>query len=215
MSAATLNPIVTRVALEGAHVRLEPLTFEHVPALTEAAADDRSTYQWTLVPHGPEAMAAYVGTALALAERGEAVPFATIRRADGLVVGSTRFANFEWHDWPEGNPNRRPGRPDGVEIGWTWLAGAAQRTAVNTEAKYLMMRHAFETWQVRVVRLKTDARNERSRAAILRIGCEFDGILRHHSPAADGTLRDSAYYSMLDTGWPAAREAFEARLARG
>ena len=215
MSTIAAASVVRPVTLEGSHVRLEPLSLEHIPALVEAATIDRSTYQWTPVPHDETSMRAYVETALRLAEREEAVPFATMRRHDGRVMGSTRFANFEWHAWPEGNPNHRPGRPDGVEIGWTWLSSEAQRTAINTEAKYLMLRHAFETWGARVVRLKTDARNERSRAAIQRIGCEFDGVIRAHSPGADGTLRDSAYYSMLDTGWPAARAALEARLARG
>ncbi len=215
MSTIAAPSIVRAVTLEGSHVRLEPLSVEHVPALVEAASIDRSTYRWTTVPEGEAAMRAYVEAALRLAAREEAVPFATIRRTDGRVMGSTRFANFEWHAWPDGNANNRPGHPDGVEIGWTWLSSEAQRTAINSEAKYLMLRHAFEVWRARVVRLKTDARNERSRAAIQRIGCEFDGIIRAHSPGADGTLRDSAYYSMLDTGWPAARAALEARLARG
>ena len=215
MTSVAAGSLIRPVTLEGSHVRLEPLMPAHVPALVEAASRDRSTYQWTTVPGDAEGMRQYVEAAMALAAREEAVPFATVRRGDGLVLGSTRFANFEWHAWPEGNPNRRKGGPDGVEIGWTWLSGEAQRTAINTEAKYLMLRHAFETWGVRVVRLKTDSRNERSRAAIQRIGCQFDGVIRAHSPGADGTLRDSAYYSMLDTGWPAAREALEARLARG
>ena len=214
LSTTTTESAVRPVTLEGSHVRLEPLSLEHVPALVEAASLDRSTYQWTTVPHDEAAMRAYVEAALRLAAREEAVPFATVRRSDSRVLGSTRFANLEWHAWPEESPNFRPGRPDGVEIGWTWLSSEAQRTAINTEAKYLMLRHAFDAWGTRVVRLKTDARNERSRAAIERIGCEFDGVIRAHSPGADGTLRDSAYYSMLETGWPAARAALEARLAR-
>lgn len=214
MTTIAAPSLVRPVTLEGLHVRLEPLSLAHIPALVEAANMDRSTYQWTTVPQDESAMRGYVEAALALAEREEAVPFATIRRGDGRVMGSTRFANFEWHAWPAGSPNHRLGHPDGVEIGWTWLSSEAQRTAINTEAKYLMLRHAFEAWRTRVVRLKTDARNERSRAAIQRIGCEFDGVIRAHSPGADGTLRDSAYYSMLDTRWPAARAALEARLAR-
>jgi N-acetyltransferase len=214
MTSPAIEPLVRPVLLEGAHVRLEPLELRHLDALVAAATADRSNYQWTHVPKSRDGMLAYVEEALALCDEEKAVPFATVRREDGLVVGSTRFANFEWHAWPEGNPYRRDGHPDGVEIGWTWLSGAAQRTAINTEAKYLMMRHAFETWRVKVLRLKTDARNARSRAAIERIGCQFDGVLRAHSPAADGSMRDSAYYSMLETGWPAARAALEARLAR-
>jgi RimJ/RimL family protein N-acetyltransferase len=214
MTSPTLESVVAPVLLEGRHVRLEPLDLGHLDALLEAATIDRSTYQWTQVPNSAGEMRAYVEEALRLRDEAKAVPFATVRRADGLVVGSTRFATFEWHAWPEGNPNHRAGHPDGVEIGWTWLSSKAQRTAINTEAKYLMMRHAFETWRVKVVRLKTDSRNARSRAAIERIGCAFDGVIRAHSPGADGSFRDSAYYSMLETGWPAARAALEARLAR-
>lgn len=213
MTTVEAQNVVRPVVLEGANVRLEPLAMEHAQALLAAAAD-RTHYQWTVVPRHIESMEAYIGAALELAERGEAVPFATVRRSDGRVVGSTRFANFEWQPWPKGNPHHRPGCPDGVEIGWTWLAEEAQRTPINTEAKLLMLGHAFETWRVKVVRLKTDARNERSRNAILRLGCAFDGVLRAHSPGADGQMRDSAYYSMLESGWPAAKAALQARLDR-
>jgi len=215
MATASPAAAIQPVTLEGRFVRLEPLEAAHAPALVEAANLDRATYQWTHVPHDEPSMQEYVRAAIDLRSRSEALPFATVRAHDGTVLGSTRFANFEWHAWPTGNPNRRDGRPDGVEIGWTWLSAEAQRTPINTEAKLLMLRHAFEHWGVRVVRLKTDARNSRSRAAIERIGCQFDGILRAHSPGTDGALRDSAYYSMLDTGWPAAMAALEARLSAG
>jgi RimJ/RimL family protein N-acetyltransferase len=194
-------------------VRLEPLTLSHVPALSAAAAEDRTTYGWTHVPDGEQAMRAYVETALALAEAGEAVPFATIDLRDGRVAGSTRFANFEYLPWPGGAAGRER-HPDGVEIGWTWLAASAQRSAVNTAAKLLMLRHAFEEWQVRVVRLKTDRRNARSRAAIERIGGRLDGVIRAQAVGADGALRDSAFYSIVESEWPAVRAGLEARLAR-
>ncbi len=201
------------VTLENHAVRLEPLTIEHVPALLAAAAGDRSTYGWTHVPDGEPAMRAYVETALALADAGEAVPFATVDLSTGRVAGSTRFANFEYLPWPDGHGSRDR-RPDGVEIGWTWLAASAQRSPINTAAKLLMLRHAFEQWQVSVVRLKTDRRNARSRAAIERIGGRLDGVIRAHAVGADGVLRDSAFYSIVESEWPAVRAGLEARLAR-
>lgn len=205
--------LVGAVTLEDSPVRLEPLALRHIPALVEAAAEERSTYGWTHVPDGDQAMRAYVEAALALADAGAAVPFATIDRRDGRVAGSTRFANFEYLPWP-GERDDRDRRPDGVEIGWTWLAASAQRSPVNTAAKLLMLRHAFEHWQVRVVRLKTDRRNARSRAAIERIGGRLDGVIRAQAVGADGTLRDSVFYSIVESEWPAVRAALEARLAR-
>lgn len=211
--APTAAPIVQPVTLEGVHVRLEPLSMDHVDALVAAASEDRATYDWTTVPATDDAMCEYVSAALQLAANGAAVPFVTRLARDGRVVGTTRFANFEYHAWPRTSPQYRPdGQPDAVEIGWTWLAASAQRTPVNTEAKWLMLRHAFETWDVRCVRLKTDRRNERSRAAIERIGGKFDGILRAHSPGADGTMRDSAYFSIIESEWPDVDRALRARL---
>ncbi len=200
--------------LEGRFVRLEPLQVDHIPALVRAASEDRSSYGFTHVPNGEAEMCAYVEAALAGREQGACVPFATISRETGEVVGTTRFANFGYYPWPPGSPLQRGDHlPDEVEIGWTWLAASAQRTAINTDAKLQMLRHAFEEWQVYVVRLKTDRRNERSRNAILRLGTTFDGILRAHSPASDGTMRDSAYYSLRDTEFGAVRANLEARLA--
>lgn len=203
------------VTLDGRFVRLEPLRMEHVPALGEAASEHRDTYGWTWVPEDEAAMAAYVQAALDLRAQREAIPFATIQRETGRVIGTTRFANFEHLPWPAGNPHQRGASyPDGVEIGWTWLAASDQRTAINTEAKYLMLCHAFEAWRVHVVRLKTDERNARSRAAIERIGGRLDGIVRAHAVGRDGAVRDSAFYSILEAEWPAAKVALEARLAR-
>jgi RimJ/RimL family protein N-acetyltransferase len=195
------------VLLAGRHVRLEPLTSAHAPALAAAAAGDRSTFGLTPVPDGEEQADAYVRGILQDAERGLVLPFATVL-ASGEVVGATRFLDLQY--WPV------DGRPAGVpvvaEIGGTWLAPHAQRTPVNTEAKLLMLTHAFEAWQVQRVSLKTDERNARSRAAIERLGARFDGVLRAHSPAADGGLRNAAFYSILAAEWPAARAALQARL---
>lgn len=203
------------VTLEGRFVRLEPLELKHIPALVLAASEQRETYGWTYVPDGTEAMTEYVTTAIDLRSQRQAIPFATIERASGRVIGSTRFAMFEHFAWPPGNDSQRGVEyPDGAEIGWTWLASSVQRTPVNTEAKYLMLGHAFETWRVHVLRLKTDRRNERSRAAIQRIGAAFDGVVRAAQAGSDGALRDTACYSMLEAEWPAAKAALEARLAR-
>ena len=143
---------------------------------------------------------------LALAAAGQALPFATVSALDGRVLGSTRFANLERWSWPAPPPDPRP--LDAAEIGWTWLARAAQRSGANTEAKLLLLRHAFTALRVRRLTLKTDARNARSRAAIARLGASLDGVLRAHLPASDGGPRDSAVFSILEAEWP----AVEARL---
>ena len=136
---------------------------------------------------------------------GKAVSFATIRISDGVVIGSTRFFDLERWAWPEGHPLQGRSSPDVCEIGYTWLTRSAIRTAANTEAKLLMLTHAFETWQVLRVCLHTDARNQRSRSAIERIGGQFEGILRAHRMAADFIARDSARYSILASDWPAVK----------
>jgi N-acetyltransferase len=181
--------------LENEIVRLEPLSENHIPALVEVAqSTPPENYALTTVPRTVEGMTAYVQTALQARDAKIAVPFATT--ANGNVVGSTRFGNLEYWVW-----DRQAGNPDAAEIGWTWLAPSVQRTKVNTAAKLLMLEYAFETWQVQRVTLKTDARNERSRNAILRIGASFEGILRAHVPASDGGIRDSAMYSILASEW--------------
>ena len=200
--------------LDGRLVRLEPLSPAHVDALTAAAAESRATYALTQVPATAAAMALYVESALADAARGVAVPFATVDKVRGRVVGSTRFGNVERWSWPDAPAPPLPRGPDAVEIGWTWLAASAQRTYVNTSVKLLMLTQAFDGWGVRRVTLKTDARNARSRANIERVGGRLDGILRAHSPAWDGGVRDSAIYSILPAEWPAARQRLAARLAR-
>ena len=199
--------------LEGARVRLEPLTTLHVPALLAAADGPRGTFSLTNVPGDEAGMRRYVEEALAEHAQGLALPFAIVDREAAAVVGSTRFGKAERWAWPSPPPGA-PRLVDAVEIGWTWLAERAQRTPINTEAKLLLLGHAFEVLRARRVTLKTDARNARSRAAIERIGARFDGVLRAHLPAADGGVRDSAFYSIVEAEWPAVRVALGGRLAR-
>jgi RimJ/RimL family protein N-acetyltransferase len=175
--------------------------------LAAACADPAEEFPFTWVPRDRASMEAWIAEALALAAAGRAVPFATLDADGGRVLGSTRFGNVERFTWPDGVPRRPPGCADVVEIGWTWLARSAQRTGANAEAKALMLRHAFEAWQVERVQLKTDVRNLRSRAAIERIGARFEGVLRAHMPAADGGIRDSAMYAITAGDWPAVRDA--------
>ena len=185
--------------LEGTHVRLEPLSESHVPALVEAAAEDRSHYRWSYVPDGTKEVTDYVRDALAKVASGAQVAFATVRRcgdavSNDRVVGATRFCEVSYWQWPPGAHHQRNGVPDAVDIGSTWLAGSAQRTLVNTEAKLLMMTHAFEVWGVHRVALQTDVRNKRSWAAIERIGGKLDGILRADWP---GGRRHGAHLGPL------------------
>lgn len=188
--------MIEPVVLTGRVVRLEPLEPAHVEALTAAAAEDRSTYGYTWVPADAAEMAEYVATALAEQAAGRHLPFAVRSLATGAVVGSTRFLDIECWDGPT---------PTVVEIGSTWLAASAQRSAVNTEAKLLLLTHAFEVWGVVRVTLKTDARNARSRAAIERVGGRFEGVRRAHMPATDGGVRDTAYFSIVAEEWPDVR----------
>lgn len=206
------------LTLEGRYVRLEPLSETHVESLVVAASEDRSTYQWSTAPDGPAETAAYVSEALDKVARGTQVAFATVRKSVGgldVVVGSTRFYEVAVWKWGPGSPHQRQDVPDAVDIGYTWLAASAQRSPVNTEAKLLMMGHAFEVWGVHRVGLQTDARNTRSRAAIERIGGRLDGILRADRPGTDDTVRDSARFSILASEWPEVKERLTARLGRG
>ncbi len=203
--------------LEGRSVHLLPLSLDHVDGLLEAATvDDRSSFGYTLVPSDRATMTEYVERAVAQRASGEQVPFVTWSVALGRVVGSTRFYDISRWEWaPVLSGTGAPGGDrvvDAACIGHTWIEPTAQRTPVNTEAKLLMMDHAFGTWGVRVVRLWTDARNARSRAAVARLGCSLDGVLRADRPAADGSVRDSAVFSMLAEEWPAARRHLMERL---
>ncbi|MGA2890445.1 MAG: GNAT family protein [Terracidiphilus sp.] len=186
--------------LAGSHVRLEPLDRSHAGGLATASAIDPSLYQWSPVPQGDAEAAAYIENALAGQDAGAALPFAIVR--DGVIVGSTRFFNLERWAWPLGHARHGRNHPDACEIGYTWLSRSAIRTAANTEAKLLMLTYAFETWKVLRVCLHTDVRNQRSRAAIERIGGQFEGILRAHRMAADYIARDSARYSIIAAEWP-------------
>ena len=190
------------VLLEGRHVRLEPLALQHASALF-AASRDPGIWCWLLVKQFDSVADTekWITDALAAQAGGSEVAFVTVRRSDGVPVGSTRFLDI-----------RRPHRS--LEIGWTWLAPGAQRTPLNTEAKYLMFRHAFEQLDAVRVQLKTDERNARSRAAIARVGATFEGILRRYQARYDGFVRNTAIFSLTAEEWPAAKAALEARLAR-
>lgn len=191
--------MIEPVVLEGSHVRLEPLGMQHLPVLTEVGLD-ADLWRWTVNQvRTPQDMAAYVEAALAQQRQGRALPFATVDRVSGRVVGTTRFGNID-------GPNRR------VEIGWTWIARPWQRTLLNTEAKYLMLRHAFEDASCIRVELKTDVLNERSRAAIARLGATEEGVLRSHMVTEGGRIRDTVYYSILASEWSSVRQRLEAKL---
>ena len=207
--ASRVRPVV----LDGRHVRLEPLALDHARALLAAASGPRDTYGFTAVPPDEPSMLRYIEAALRDRESGRALPFATVAKATDRVVGSTRFGNIEYWAWPAGNPHQRgEDLPDVVEIGWTWLAAESQRTPINTEAKLLMLTHAFEAWRVHRVSLMTDARNERSRRAILRVGARFDGVVRAQRPGSDGTIRDTAAFSILESEWPEVKRQLQSRL---
>lgn len=188
--------------LSGTHVRLEPLDHRHVDGLAAAAAVDRSLYQWSPIPQGTAEATSYVDTAIAWRNAGTAVPFAIVRVQDSSVIGSTRFFNLERWSWPQGHARYGRQNPDACEIGYSWLTSWAIRTTANTEAKLLMLTFAFETWQVLRVCFHTDVRNQRSRAALERIGAKFEGILRAHRMAADFIARDSVRFSIVAAEWP-------------
>ncbi len=189
------------VTLEGNVIRLEPMRCEHAALLWEAARGSlEGIFRWYPWPMRTlEDFTVYVGRVLAEQERGLSVAFATVLRESGEIAGSTRFMNID-------APNRH------IEIGSTWIVPAWQRTAVNTEAKYLMLRHAFEFWGCLRVELKTDALNEQSRAAILRLGAKEEGTFRKHVVCWDGRVRDSVYFSIVDAEWPAVKARLEQRL---
>jgi len=199
--ASPLN-IVTPITLEGSVVRLEPIRRDHAGDFWEvakSALDD--IFEW--IPYRMKTREDFqrlVEKALDEQKRGESIVFATVERGSGRVIGSTRYMNID-------RINRR------VEIGSTWIAPAWQRTAVNTEAKYLMLRHAFEVWKCFRVELKTDALNQKSRNAILRIGAKEEGTLRRHVITWTGRVRNSVYFSILDSEWPEVKIRLEAMLA--
>jgi RimJ/RimL family protein N-acetyltransferase len=181
-------------------VRLEPLTTAHLAGLAEVGLD-QELWRWIAVPvRTVDEMTAYIETALQEQKRGVSLPFAILEKSTGRPIGSTRYGNID-------RTHHR------VEIGWTWVARAWQRTAMNTEAKYLLLRHAFETLGGMRVELKTDSLNERSRAAILRIGAREEGTFRKHMITASGRIRHTVYFSIIDSEWPAVKARLEAILS--
>lgn len=204
---------VEPVVLADDVVVLEPLSTSHADALHRASSSDRSTFGLTFVPSSSEGWAAYIAGFLDEQSRGHSIPFATRDGRTRKIVGSTRFMTIERWCWQSVAPaEQRPvGCADALEIGSTWLAPEVQRTAINTHAKLLMLTHAFEVWEIRRVTLKTDARNIRSRAAIERLGAKFDGVLRGHIPAADGTVRNTAFYSIVAAEWAEVKAALRSR----
>jgi RimJ/RimL family protein N-acetyltransferase len=196
-ASSGLEPVV----LEGSFVRLEPMTLEHHAQLTEVGLDPEIWRLTIVMIRTAEEMRSYMDSALALQRDGTSLPFVTIERSSGRVVGSTRFGNYD-------AANRR------IEIGWTWLARQWQRTVINTEAKYLMLTYAFEKLRCVRVELKTDVLNAPSRKAMLRIGAKEEGILRKHTLMWTGRYRDSIYYSILDEEWSEVKGQLEKMLAR-
>jgi RimJ/RimL family protein N-acetyltransferase len=196
-------PIEGSSTLEGVVVRLEPIRREHAQSFWEIAQNDlEDIFRW--IPYAmrtPEDFRKLVDKAFAEQARGESVVFATVERSSGRVIGSTRFMNID-------RTNRR------VEIGSTWIATPWQRTVVNTEAKYLMLRHAFEVWGCIRVELKTDALNQRSRSAILRLGAKEEGTLRRHLVTWTGRVRDTVYFGILDDEWPEVKGRLQGYLSK-
>jgi RimJ/RimL family protein N-acetyltransferase len=190
---------VTPVVLEGAHVRLEPLSRGHLPGLC-AIGLEQELWRWIPTPvRTTDDMAAYVELALMEQADGSSLPFAQIEKSAGRVIGSTRYMNIE-------KTHHR------AEIGCTWIGREWQRTAVNTESKYLLLRHAFETLGCMRVELKTDSLNEKSRAAILRIGAKEEGTFRNHMITSSGRIRQTVYFSIVDSEWPGVKSELEHRL---
>jgi N-acetyltransferase len=204
--------LVIEPQLRGDTVTLRVLSVGDAVALAAAAAESRNEYGYTRVPEGVEEAQRYIETALAELKAGRRVPFAIVWHE--LVVGSTSYLDLDRWRWPAGSPLQRADHPDAVEIGSTWLAASAQRTRCNTESKYLMLANAFDVWGVYRVTLKTDERNAKSRRAIERLGALFEGVRRAHMPAQDGSVRNSAYYSIVRAEWPDVRRKLEAALAR-
>lgn len=190
------------VTLEGRHVRLEPLTQDHAGGLRRAAADGELWKLWYTAVPAPDAVDAYVDAAQAMQAAGTALPFAVRSKASGEIVGCTRYCHAD-------AANRR------VEIGYTWYAAGVQRSAVNTECKWLLLRHAFETLRCIRVEFCTHWLNQRSRAAIERLGAKQDGVLRNHRVLPDGSYRDTVVFSIIESEWPAVNTHLAFKLEQG
>jgi RimJ/RimL family protein N-acetyltransferase len=201
------------IELRGTEVALRPLESGDAPALAAAAAESRASYVYNPVPDGVADAEAYIEHALRQRAHGERYPFAVLWR--DRIVGTTSYYDYQPWRWPKGCELQRRDRPDAVEIGYTWLAASAQRTACNTEAKFLLLEHAFERWQVHGVAIRTDERNERSRRAIERLGCKFEGIRRAHMPGTDCKVRNTAYYSVIAAEWPDVRARLRQLMGGG
>jgi RimJ/RimL family protein N-acetyltransferase len=195
------------LVLRGREVVLRPLRVEDAAVLTEAGSESRESYGYNPVPGSLDEATAYIARAMRQKAAGQRIPFAIVWR--DRVVGSTSYSDFQPWEWPAGCGFQRVDRPDALEIGYTWLAASAQRTGCNTEAKYLLLRQAFDAWEVHRVSFRTDERNERSRRAIERLGARFEGIRRADMPGRDCTVRNSAYYSIVSGEWPAIRSRME------
>jgi len=191
---------------------LRPLAIADAEALAAAAAESRQHYTYTRVPNGVEEAKSYIAAALRERDDGHRLAFVTLWH--DRVVGCTSYLDLQHWGWPAGSPLQRTDRPDVVEIGATWLSDSAQRTRCNTESKYLMLTHAFDVWEVHRVALKTDERNARSRRAIERLGARLDGVRRADMPGQDGSVRSSAYSSIVRAEWQAVRAKLEEALAR-
>ena len=202
--------LIQAPTLRGDTVTLRPLSLADAGALAAAGAESRESYGFTRVPDGVEGAKRYIELALADRDAGHRLPFVIVWR--DRVVGSTSYLDVQRWRWPAGSPHQRTDRPDSVEIGSTWLAASAQRTRCNTEAKYLLLSHAFDGWDVHRVCLKTDERNAQSRRAIERLGARFEGLRRADMPAQDGSVRTSAYYSIVRAEWPDVRKSLQDAL---
>jgi RimJ/RimL family protein N-acetyltransferase len=197
-----MSAFLSPVTLEGRHVRLEPLAYEHAEGLRRATADGELWTLWYTAVPAPDAVDAYVEAALAMQAAGTALPFAVRSQATGEVVGCTRYCHAD-------AANRR------VEIGYTWYAAGVQRSAVNTECKWLLLRHAFETLRCIRVEFCTHWLNQRSRAAIERLGAKQDGVLRNHRVLPDGSYRDTVVFSIIESEWPAVNTHLAFKLEQG
>jgi RimJ/RimL family protein N-acetyltransferase len=192
---------ISPVILDGQHVRLEPLSVAHEESLVAAASDGELWNSTVTIVPSRATVAGYIAAALDMQAKGTALPFVTIHKSSGKVVGSTRYFHIE-------RDHRR------VEIGYTWLSASAQRTQINTEAKLQMLTHAFETWRCIRVEFFTDFLNHQSRTAILRLGAKQEGILRNHMIMPSGRYRDSVCFSITEAEWPEVRAGLEAKLGR-
>jgi len=202
-----------QIELDGRYARLVPLSSEHAGALSEAANISRKTFNLTGVPVDVESARQYIQRALDQYKNRTSLPFAIVEKKSGKIIGTSRYMNIEFWDYPADHQLKRPAHiPHALEIGSTWLAEPYQRTGINTDAKLQLLTYAFEVWQVLRVSLKTDARNVRSRTNIERVGAKFDGVVRAHMPSFDGGIRDTAFYSILSAEWPQVKSSLAAKL---